>query len=253
MSTALTDPSLAVLFAIGLFGGAHCLGMCGPLVTLYGDRMAGKEARGPSFHALRQHGLFNLGRTISYTVIGGLLGALGALATGAVGGLPVATTLRGATGVLVGGAIVLLGLGYVVTGTSPTGGSLPLVGGVFQRVTGALTARVDRYVDGPGILALGAVHGLLPCPLLYPAYLYALASGSALTGALALGALGLGTIPALFAYGTAFQSLSVAARRRIHRALGVAFVVLGTIPLAKGLALFGFAVPHLPLPMPPAR
>gem|GEM_PF-6123565 len=31
--------SLGVFLLIGLFGGAHCLGMCGPLVTTYADRM----------------------------------------------------------------------------------------------------------------------------------------------------------------------------------------------------------------------
>ncbi|WP_136686621.1 sulfite exporter TauE/SafE family protein [Halorhabdus amylolytica] len=251
MAGSLTDPTLAVLFAVGFFGGAHCLGMCGPLVTLYGERMTGRTDRGPSFHELRQHGLFNLGRAGSYAIIGALLGAVGSVAATAAGFGPLATQVRAGAGVLVGAAIVLVGLGYVRSGTSPTGGSLPIVGSAFERVTGALTTRVDRLADGPGIAALGAVHGLLPCPLLYPAYLYALSTGSALSGALALGALGLGTIPALFAYGTAFQSLPVGTRRHLHRALGVAFVVLGTIPLARGLTLFGVAVPHLPLPMPP--
>jgi len=251
MAPTLTDPGLAVLFTVGLLGGAHCLGMCGPLVTLYGDRMAGRSDRGPSFRELRQHGLFNLGRAGSYAVVGGLLGAVGGLASGLAGLVPIATHVRAATGVFVGVAIVLVGLGYVRTGTSPGSGSLPLVGSVFERVTGAATGHVDRLVDGPGIVGLGALHGLLPCPLLYPAYLYALTTGSALSGALSLGTLGLGTIPALFAYGTAFQSLPADTRRRLHRALGVAFVVLGTIPLARGLGLLGVAVPHLPLPMPP--
>ena len=251
MAPSLTDPTLAVLFAVGFFGGAHCLGMCGPLVTLYGDRMDGRADRGPSFHELRQHGLFNLGRAGSYALIGGLLGAVGAVASTAVSFGPLATQVRAGAGVVVGTAIVLVGIGYVRSGTSPGGGSLPVVGTAFERVTTALTARVDRLADGPGIILLGGVHGLLPCPLLYPAYLYALSTGSALTGALSLGALGLGTIPALFAYGTAFGSLSADTRRRLHRGLGVAFVVLGTIPLARGLTLFGIAVPHIPLPMPP--
>jgi len=57
---------LGVFFLIGLFGGAHCLGMCGPLVTTYADRMDAQSS-GPanqlSVHMVTQHGLFNLGRT----------------------------------------------------------------------------------------------------------------------------------------------------------------------------------------------
>ena len=37
LSVARVDVALFVL--IGLLGGAHCIGMCGPLVTLYASRM----------------------------------------------------------------------------------------------------------------------------------------------------------------------------------------------------------------------
>ena len=33
---------LSAFFLIGLFGGAHCLGMCGPLVTMYAKQFGGK-------------------------------------------------------------------------------------------------------------------------------------------------------------------------------------------------------------------
>ncbi|OYR58956.1 hypothetical protein DJ83_13850, partial [Halorubrum ezzemoulense] len=100
----------------------------------------------------------------------------------------------------------------------------------------------------PGIVALGAVHGLLPCPILYPAYLYAFASGSAVAGGVALGALGLGTIPAVFAYGTLIESVDPVHRRRVHRLLGVAFVALGYVLFAHGLMSVGIHVPHPRLP-----
>jgi sulfite exporter TauE/SafE len=54
-------------------------------------------------------------------------------------------------------------------------------------VTNWVAGRVDRYVEGPGIVGLGALHGLLPCPMLYPAYLYAFATGSAVSGFVVLG------------------------------------------------------------------
>ena len=65
---------VAVFAVVGVLAGAHCLGMCGPLVTLYGDRMA-RDARRPdalSLHAVGQHALFNLGRAASYAVVGAL-------------------------------------------------------------------------------------------------------------------------------------------------------------------------------------
>ncbi|WP_435319693.1 sulfite exporter TauE/SafE family protein [Haloarchaeobius sp. TZWSO28] len=245
------DPAtLGVFLVVGLLAGAHCLGMCGPLVTLYADRMGADRER-VSFRDLRQHLLFNFGRTLSYAAIGGLMGLLGMLVFDAAAVTPLADGLRGVTGVLVGGFILVTGAGYLFRGrTVGHGVSIPLVGSAFQRVYGALTTHVDSWVRGPRIVGLGAVHGLLPCPIIYPAYLYALATGSPLAGGLSLGVLGLGTIPTLFAYGTLFQSADARWRSHLHRALGAAFLVLGYIPLSHGLMLLGIHVPHVPLPMP---
>jgi len=283
---------LAVFLAIGLLGGAHCLGMCGPLVTLYADRIGaarsdagrrnrddhdgvGRAGGGPadrdlttggdattdggyrrrrlSRYELRQHLLFNLGRTASYATIGAVMGALGALAFGAAAIAAVATDLRAIAGVLVGGFILLTGAGYLASGSSGPHRSIPLFDGaldrVFSRASTLLVARVDAWARGPRIAGLGAIHGLLPCPILYPAFLYALARGSPVEGALSLAVLGLGTVPTLLAYGTLASSLDAMTRRRLHRALGVAFLVLGYIPLSHGLTLLGVSLPHPTIPV----
>ena len=248
---ALAEHSAVLGFAVvGAIGSAHCLGMCGPLVTTYADRMDGDD-RGVTWMELRQHGLFNLGRTASYATIGVLLGFLGGAVYDVSAFAGVGDLVRATVGVVVGFAILVVGANYLLHGRA-TGAlhRLPGVGGAFARVNRLLTARVDRLAAGPGILALGAVHGILPCPLLYPAFLYAFASGSATDGGLALLALGLGTFPTLFAYGAALGSIGARARVRLHRVLGAVFILLASVPLAHGLGLLGIAVPHVPLPMP---
>jgi len=72
---------LAVFFLIGLFGGAHCIGMCGPLVATYAERMETDDrwSGALTLYEVRQHALFNLGRTVSYACIGAIFGAAGAL------------------------------------------------------------------------------------------------------------------------------------------------------------------------------
>lgn len=246
-----------VLFLlIGLLGGAHCIGMCGPLVTMYSKRMqpapdggAGAMGRGTpgrylTLFEVRQHALFNLGRTLSYTILGALFGALGGVVFVTADHVAaVAGVVRGVVGIGVGAIVIVAGLKYI-TGGVAGGLELPGVG----RVTTWLTSRVDRFVDSPGIVALGAIHGFLPCPILYPAYLFAFASGSAVTGGVALAAVGVGTIPAVFTYGTLIQSVDAAHRRRLHRLLGIAFVVLGYVLLAMGLASLGINIPAPGLP-----
>ncbi|QLC34149.1 sulfite exporter TauE/SafE family protein [Halarchaeum sp. CBA1220] len=255
MAVPVAPTELALFAVVGLLGGAHCLGMCGPLVTTYADRMP-TDSRGPSWFELRQHALFNLGRTASYALVGGLLGLLGATvyAGASLGG--VGDAVRGVAGVLVGALVITVGVGRVL-GRERVGSLAPGSlggGGLFSRVAGVATSRVDDYANSPRIALLGAIHAFLPCPLLYPAFVYALGSGEPVAGALNLAALGVGTIPTLFLYGTVLGSVPAARRAAAHRVLGVAFVFLGLLPLLHGLGLLGVPVPmlHVPHYVPPS-
>ncbi len=241
------DVGLVVFALVGLLGGAHCLGMCGPLVTLYADQLGDD---GPvAWGEIRQHLLFNFGRTVSYALIGALMGLLGTVVYDTAAVVTVADNVRAVAGIAVGGFIVVTGGMYLRTGT--TAGAVGRLGSgsLFQRLSMGLHQHVERWVGGPRIVALGAVHGLLPCPLLYPAFLYAFAVGSPAYGALALSVLGLGTVPAVFGYGVAFNSISPRFQTRLHRTLGVAFLVLGYLPLSHGLMILGIDLPHPSIPI----
>lgn len=236
--------AVAAAVVVGVVGSTHCLGMCGPLVTLYTDHSG--SARG-TFGAHRQQLLFNAGRTIGYAVAGAVFGALGATAFAVASIVEVATAVRAVAGVVAGVVILTTGVRYLLDRQPTAFGLVPSMGGWFRAVHDRLVDRIDDLADGPGIAALGAAHTLLPCPLLYPAFLFALVRGSPVEGALVLGALGLGTFPTLFAYGAVLDVVGGRNRQRIHRALGAAFLVLGLLPLTHGLALAGAPVPGLPI------
>lgn len=240
---------LLLFFVIGLLGGAHCIGMCGPLVTIYAGKMRAQQGRHGdrlTLYDVRQHALFNLGRTASYATIGGVCGAVGATLYLTTNELTAAAdVLRGSAGTGIGLVVVFVGVYYLLGRTDPgISGAIPGVGGLF----GTLSTKLDGWATGPGIVGLGALHGLLPCPILYPAFLYAFAVGSPLNGFLSLGALGLGTLPAVFLYGTLIESVDPTRRRQLHRVLGVAFVLLGYILFAHGMMAFGIQLPHPRLP-----
>ncbi|ELY72302.1 sulfite exporter TauE/SafE family protein [Natrinema pallidum] len=255
MLESLLRVDMILFLAIGVLGGAHCIGMCGPLVTMYAERMTPRPDGGAATadslsqrghltpYEVRQHALFNLGRTLSYALIGGAFGAFGGFVFVTTDQLTTIVDLvRGSVGVLIGVFIITAGVKYLLGDVS--GSRIPGV----QRVTNWIGVRVDRYVNSPGIIGLGALHGLLPCPILYPAYLFAFATGSAVSGFLALGTLGIGTIPAVFAYGTLIESVDAIHRQRLHRLLGIVFIILGYVLLAHGLMAIGIHLPHPMLP-----
>lgn len=244
---------LAIFFLIGLFGGAHCIGMCGPLVATYAERMESDDRTSGvlTLFDVRQHTLFNLGRTVSYAVIGGIFGLAGALLYGTIGLAGMLGPVQGAIGIIIGAMIMMMGAtrlaGYrqgavegLVTGAG--------IGAVFARSYTAISTRIDHWVNGVGIVGLGALHGLLPCMLLYPAFLYVFAHGSPVYGLLALGALGLGTIPSVFLYGTVVQSVSARQRQIVHYGLGVLFIGLGYVLLTMGFMRFGIKLPLPEIP-----
>ncbi|GAB7013461.1 sulfite exporter TauE/SafE family protein [Halolamina salina] len=239
---------LGAFLLVGLLGGAHCLGMCGPLVTAYAGDAGSPQGR-VTLRDVRQQGLLTVGRVGTYALVGGALGALGG-ATVAGGSLFAGVdVVRGLFGVAAGTLVLVVGAGYL-RGRPIDPGQIPIPGvsGLFKRLSGVAIDRARTWAEGPRIALLGSIHALLPCPLLYPAYLYAFARGSPVAGALALGTLGVGTAPAMVGSATMLGAVPASVRSRLHRALGGAFLLLGLLPLLHGLGLLGVPVPQIHLP-----
>lgn len=220
-----------MLALVGLLGGTHCIRMCRPPIAIYADWMA-EDGRDDilSFRKIRQHAVFNFGRTAPCTLLGGVFGLAGQLAFVSVRAVTlVATGVRALTGIAVDLTVTV-----AVVGTSyVTGGGVrsvppPGVERIASLVRAALLSWMDEWVGDYRIAGLGAVHEFLPCPLLYLVYLYAFVQGSALGGMAALDALGLGTVPAVFLTVTVFEGLYIGGRQRLHRMLGVASAALAT-------------------------
>ena len=73
----LNEPNLgySLIFLIGVLAGFHCVGMCGGLVITYSASATVKSEKKTKITL--PHFEYNLGRLISYTIIGGILGGIG--------------------------------------------------------------------------------------------------------------------------------------------------------------------------------
>ncbi len=192
---------LTSLFMAGLVGSAtHCVGMCGPFVLA--QTVARLESRPASdmreFHRLSGAALapYHLGRTTTYA-------GLGAAAALLAGGVIDVTGLKWLSAAL----LILAALFFLGYAVQRIGVHVPWLksGGEsgWSRHLGRWARPLFERPVGVRGYALGLMLGFLPCGLLYGALAAAAASGDPLSGAFAMIAFALGTVPALLAVGLA--------------------------------------------------
>jgi sulfite exporter TauE/SafE len=210
------------LFVTGLLGSLHCVGMCGGFV------LALDRPRAFPWRRLGLQAAFHAGKTSTYVCLGAAAGLAG-------GGLVRASWFHSAQAVLavVAGSLMLVA-GLQIAGAVAAWpvGSLFGPGSPYDRAVRAVS-----NARGPsGAFAMGALAGLLPCPLVYAFLAAALAAGGLFAAMGTMAILGLASMPALVAVALVGASVSPRLRRRVVVAAGVVVAVLGAVVLVRGLA-----------------
>ncbi|MEE8717496.1 MAG: sulfite exporter TauE/SafE family protein [Coriobacteriales bacterium] len=132
--------------------------------------------------SLRTPLLYNAGRLVSYTALGGVAEALGGVVSMSRTGS--AVLLLAATAVMVAMSLRMAG---VITLRPPRAPRLPGMS-ALRRLAGSATR-------GRGSFAVGLLNGAMPCGPLQAMQLYALSTGSFAGGALSMLMFCLGTVP----------------------------------------------------------
>jgi sulfite exporter TauE/SafE len=218
----------ALIFAGGLAGSLHCVGMCG------GFPLALGAGPGPN---LRRQLLYNFGRLNTLVAIGALSGATGAaiVASG-----PLWLLERGLA-LVVGVLMVVIGLEMLGVLASLTARSAALA----QATVGRLLSGVIRSRSLAAPLALGIFNAFLPCQLIYAFAARAASTASVGEGMLTMLAFGLGTVPAMLAVGTTRSVLRPATRLRLARLSGLLVLAFGIGTLLRGLGVLPHTGGHL--------
>jgi uncharacterized protein len=214
-------------FTTGMIGGfGHCIGMCGPLVASY--TLAGSTQPGPLITRIMPHVLYNSGRIAMYSLIGGFMGLSGSFINVA-GRL---ANIQNSVALLAGVIMLLMGASIV-----SRGGNAAWIekhnSSIIRAATGIRASSSPlRYFP------LGIVLGLLPCGLSYTVFIAAAGTGGFSPGMLTALVFGLGTLPALIAFGAIISSLSAALRTRIYRTSGVLVILMGIYYMYRGITLY---------------
>lgn len=234
-----------LIFVVGLLTSLHCIAMCGGIVLSQGIKR--QEAEGDSvrpmaepvlpaaastglWERLRPSLLYNGGRVVSYTIIGGIVGALGSL-------FSLSTTLKGIMPVIAGAFMLFLGVRML--------GIFPWLSRLKVRFPGIGGSKMRAAASGRGPFVVGLFNGLMPCGPLQTMQVYALGTGSFLAGALSMFLFSLGTVPLLLGFGAISAFLSAKFNRRMLKASGVLVMALGLVMFTRGMSLFGVALPTI--------
>ena len=213
--------SYGLLLLVGALTGFHCVGMCGPLVVGY---IAKDATSGTRSHL--SHIQYGIGKTLSYTVIGGTLGAFGAV-------IAFTPRTQGLVGIAAGVFLILFGLHML--------NAFLALRHFYIKPPAFMMRLVGReYRKRHNPLVIGLLNGLMIiCGPLQAMYVMAAGSGSWAEGARIMFFFGLGTLPLLLGFGFLTSLVSANLTPKLLKASGVIVIILGTIMLNRGMALAG--------------
>jgi hypothetical protein len=205
---------------LGLMGSFHCVGMCGPIVLalpLHGNTVQQKIYGGL---------LYNLGRTVTYALMGAIFGLLGQ-GLRLVGFQQVVSVIMGSAMVISVLFPALFRNQYDLQKSS-----FKLVGKLKKSIVDLFSVRSFQ-----SLFFIGLLNGLLPCGLVYIAIAGAIATSSVTTGIWYMVLFGLGTIPMLLVLGVAGNLAGNKLRQKINRFIPILVIIVGIFFILRGLNL----------------
>ncbi|MFV0481746.1 MAG: sulfite exporter TauE/SafE family protein [Campylobacteraceae bacterium] len=207
--------NLSTIFSVALLGSfGHCIGMCGGFVVAYSSSKIPKNSSilTQTFY----HFIYNFGRITSYVAIGAICGFLGSV-------IAFSLHVKGFVFFAIGILMVLIGLSLF--------GKLGFLKTIESSISNKLFSKkiFNFLVNSKSFFTLyllGIFNGFIPCGLVYFFAASAVASGSALFGALIMLIFGLFTLPAMVGFGMISSLLTQNSFRDIMMKIAAILVIL---------------------------
>ena len=215
------NTSYLMLVVIGFLTSFHCIAMCGGINL----SQCLKEEK----NSLRPSILYNLGRIVSYTIIGGIVGAIGSV-------ISFSGRMQGTVQLVAGIFMVIMGLNML--------GAAPWLRRFHLTMPKQITKMVSGKKGSNSPFIVGLANGLMPCGPLQSMQLYALSTGSMLSGALSMFLFSIGTVPLMFLLGVLSSVISKKSAGKIVKFGAILVVVLGVSMFNNGLGLAGIGVSY---------
>jgi sulfite exporter TauE/SafE len=213
-------------FTIGLLGAGHCMGMCGGIASLLS---IGQSNKTPTALIIN----YNLGRLLSYTLIGSVVG-------GTIAGIASLSQFNQSLAfVRIIAALFMVLLAFYVGRWWNGLLKVEALGQSLWKRISPLANKLLPLKHSSHAIPFGFLWGWLPCGLVYSVLTWAAVSGSALGGGATMLAFGLGTLPAMLLVGTSATKLKSLQNSLIFRNIAaVSILVYGLYTGYESVMIF---------------
>jgi sulfite exporter TauE/SafE/copper chaperone CopZ/plastocyanin len=233
---------LGMLFVIGLLTSIHCVAMCGGInisQCIPAVVNSSNPTTSSTSHAKKSKGQskflpslsYNLGRVISYTLIGALVGLLGSA-------IAINDDFKGVIQIIAGIFMVIMALSML--------GIIPNLSRFTPHLPAPLANLIQGIGRGKSPLIIGLLNGLMPCGPLQAMQLYALSTASPVEGALSMLVFSLGTVPLMFGLGLLSSVLTERFTKKLMVTGASLVMLLGLFMLSNGWTLQNLPAPPNP-------
>lgn len=231
--TTMNASAGLVALTIGVTAGfSTCIALIGGLVLGISARHAEKQPNATAMEKFRPHLFFNLGRIISFIIFGAIIGGIGSA-------FQLKGSLLGALLILVGFVMLLLGLQLTELFPRLSNFKLTLPGGLAKKL--GIKEKSSREYSHKNAMLIGGATFFLPCGFTQAMQLFAISTGSPMTGALIMGAFAIGTAPGLLGIGGLTSVVKGAFAQKFFRIVGVTVVAMSFLNISNGYNLLGIS------------
>lgn len=228
----ITQPqSLAIVLLVGLTAGVStCMALVGGLVLGISARFSEKNPESTTIKKFRPHIFFNLGRILSFFVLGGVVGQIGKA-------FQISSFLLGLLVIIVGIVMLILGIQLVEIFPKISSAHFSLPSGIAKLL--GINKNQEKEYSHTNSFIIGALTFFLPCGFTQAMQIYALSTGKFISGAMIMSIFALGTTPGLLGIGGITSIVKGAFAKKFYKFAGLLVIMLAILNIRNGINLSG--------------
>jgi uncharacterized protein len=223
--------SYGLIFVLGLIAATStCLAVTGGLLVAISAKYAESHPNLTRKQRFKPHIYFNIGRVLSYTILGALLGLIGSF-------FVFSPQASGIITILASLLMIILGLQmlHLIPGLNKVKVKMP------KFIAHRIYEKGSQEYKPAAPFLLGASTFFFPCGFTQALQLYVLTMGNPMVGALTMLAFSLGTLPGLLSLGAISSFAKGKVQKYFVRFAAVLVILLGVFSISSGLNLVGVA------------